>query len=79
MNTKLTLSMDSAVISAMKCYAAENKSSLSQMVESFFKHLLSEQSKDRKISPLVMDLSGIIPAREDDKESYISYLESKYE
>ena len=79
MNTKLTLSMDSSVIALMKGYASENNSSISQIVESFFKNLLSSQSKKRKISPLVQELSGIIPEQENEKDDYINYLEEKYE
>lgn len=79
MNAKLTLSMDSSVIASMKGYAAENNSSISQIVESFFKNLLSSQSKSKEISPLVQELSGIIPVEKNDKEDYIDYLESKYE
>lgn len=79
MDAKLTLSMDSSVIAAMKGYASENHSNISQIVESFFRNLLSSQSKERKISPLVQELSGIIPAGRNDKDEYISYLEAKYE
>ncbi len=79
MDTKLTLSMDSSVISAMKGYASENNSSISQIVEKFFKSLLSSQSKQGKISPLVQELSGVIPVSENGLDEYIDYLEAKYE
>ncbi len=79
MDAKLTLSMDSAVISSMKGYALENNSSISKIVESFFKSLLSSQPKTMKISPLVQELSGIIPTEQNEKEDYIKYLEEKYE
>lgn len=79
MDAKLTLSMDSSVISSMKGYASENNSSISKIVESFFRNLLSSQSKNRKISPLVQELSGIIPVEKNDKADYINYLEAKYE
>ena len=79
MDAKLTLSMDSSVISSMKGYASENNSSISQIAESFFRNLLSSQSKNKKISPLVQELSGIIPVEKTDKSDYINYLEAKYE
>ena len=79
MDAKLTLSIDSSVISSMKGYASENNSSISQIVESFFRNLLSSQSKNRKISPLVQELSGIIPVEKNDRNDYINYLEAKYE
>lgn len=79
MDTKLTLSMDSSVISAMKGYASENNSSISQIVEKFFKSLLSSQSKQGKISPLVQELSGVIPVSDNGLDEYVDYLEAKYE
>ena len=79
MDAKLTLSIDSSVISSMKGYASENNSSISQIVESFFRNLLSSQSKNKKISPLVQELSGIIPVEKNDRKDYINYLEAKYE
>lgn len=75
MNAKLTLSMDRAVIASMKGYAAENNSSISQIVETFFKGLLSSQTGKKKISPLVQELSGIIPAEDDEHNDYVDYLE----
>lgn len=79
MNANLTLNMDSSVISSMQGYASENNSSISQIVETFFRSLLSSQSKNRKISPLVQELTGIIPAQTNEKDEYVSYLEKKYE
>ncbi len=78
MNSKLTLSMDTAVIASMKGYASENNYSISQLVENFFKSILSSRNTTDKISPLVQELSGIIPS-EDTGEDYIDYLERKYE
>ena len=45
----------------------------------FFKNLLASDSKKQSISPLVQELSGVIPATASDKDDYISYLEEKYE
>ena len=77
MNAKLTLSMDTSVIASMKGYANENNSRISQIVENFFKNLLSSKTQNIKITPLVQELSGIIPV-ENRREDYIDYLESKY-
>ncbi|MCQ2595794.1 MAG: DUF6364 family protein [Treponemataceae bacterium] len=79
MDAKLTLSIDSSVISSMKGYASENNSSISSLVENFFKNLISSNNKKANISPLVQELSGIIPATDSDKDDYIDYLEEKYE
>lgn len=67
--------MDRAVIASMKGYAAENNSSISQIVETFFKGLLSSQTGKKKISPLVQELSGIIPAEDNEHNDYVDYLE----
>lgn len=79
MYAKLTLNIDSSVISSMKGYASENNSSISRIVENFFKSLLTSESKKNNISPLVQELSGIIPSTISDKEDYIDYLDAKYE
>lgn len=79
MYTKLTLNIDSSVISSMKGYASENNSSISRLVENFFKNLLASESKKNNISPLVQELSGIIPSTNSDKDEYINYLDEKYE
>lgn len=79
MDAKLTLSMDSAVITAMKTYASENNSSISHIVENFFKSLISSTHTSPAISPLVQELSGIIPTEKNEKDTYTDYLEKKYE
>lgn len=78
MDSKLTLKMDSSVISAMKKYAENEGKSISKIVENFFRKLTTN-SDDIKVSPLVKELSGIISESDFQDSDYIDYLEKKYE
>jgi hypothetical protein len=82
METKLTLKLDQNVINAAKIYAQKNKKSLSRLVEDYFK-LISAQTNNPKypLNPIVKELSGIISEKSIKKSenSYIDYLEKKYE
>jgi len=62
MQAKLTLKMDKDVIESMKCYAANNKKSLSRLVEDFFKTSIEETKDTISISPLVKELTLIHPS-----------------
>jgi hypothetical protein len=59
METKLTLKLDPKVINSAKKYAENNNLTLSQLVEDYFKDLLSDMQKF-EYPPLVKKLSGII-------------------
>ncbi|MGR3220256.1 MAG: DUF6364 family protein [Candidatus Anammoxibacter sp.] len=78
MNTKLTLKLDSEIISEAKSYAKFHSSSLSKLVETFLKKLTNEDDKNAT-SPLVQELSGIIEKGKlpDETERY-KYLMGKY-
>jgi hypothetical protein len=84
METKLTLKLDKMVIETAKEYAERNNRSLSKLVENYFRNLTSSNISQRKHSPLVESLTGIISeeeaekwAREDPKIRYI--LTKNYE
>jgi len=80
METKLTLKLDKAVIQSVKKYAQNNNKSLSKLVESYFRNLVSEGEKMKSIySPLVEELSGVISEKDLKGIDYLSYLEAKYE
>ena len=79
MQAKLTLKMDKDVIESMKCYAANNKKSLSRLVEDFFKTSIEETKDMISISPLVKELTGIINEKDLESNGYIDYLEKKYD
>ncbi len=63
-----------------KKYASSHDTSLSKIVENYFKSLSSPSSTKVKKSKLVQELSGIIDLdlNENDRESYVDYLEKKY-
>jgi len=80
MNTKLTLKMDSQVITRAKGYATKEGKSLSQMVENYFK-LITRQENKGEITPLVKELSGVIRLKKDQdiRAEYTDYLRKKYQ
>ncbi len=81
MNTKLTLKLDKSAIERAKLYAKSRHTSLSALVENYFKSLAEEkQPTEMELSPIVQELSGIIelPKDFDLKEDYTEYLIEKY-
>lgn len=63
MDTKLTLKLDSEIISETKSYAKDHNSSLSRLVEKFLRNL-TRQNGEKMTSPLVQELSGIMEKRQ---------------
>jgi hypothetical protein len=84
MDTKLTLKLDKFVIDKAKDYAATHKRSLSRIIESYLRSLVSKKdpmdSNDIEISPFVKSMTtGVnIPADFDYKKEYGDYLTQKY-
>ena len=80
MDTKLTLSVDKAIIKRAKSYAKAHKISLSSIIESYLDTLTKNKDSDDQITPLVSSLSGVIdlPADYDLKDDYAKYLLEKY-
>ena len=80
METKLTLKLDKAIINSAKKYAQKNNKSLSKLVETYFRNLVSQSDKEKvKYSPLVEELSGVISEKDINGLEYVEYLEGKYE
>lgn len=82
MEAKLTLKLDKGVIEKAKEYAKKKNISLSGMVERYFKAVVEKkQDKEKKYSPLVEELSGIINLDKefDFREDYTNYLIEKYQ
>jgi hypothetical protein len=81
MDTKLTLKLDQEIIEKAKHYAAENKLSLSRIIENYLNSLTSDKTNnDIQISSFVKSISsGIkIPADYDYKQDRADYLNQKY-
>lgn len=80
MTTKLTLTIDDAVVSVAKKYAREKGKSLSDLVENYLMTLTANSSKEAIISSRVRKLMGVIELPEDFdyKKSLAEGLHSKY-
>ena len=81
MDAKLTLKLDRSVIDKAKEFAKNKNISLSRMVERYFKALVEKKpTKEKKYSPLVEELSGIIRLEKDFdlNADYTDYLIEKY-
>jgi len=81
MDAKLTLRLDKAAIDRAKSFAEQYNTSLSRMVENFFKQLDADHPDIADITPMVQNLSGIItlPDGFDYRENYIDFLKKKYD
>jgi hypothetical protein len=84
MNTKLTLTIDKAVIEQAKIYASKQGRSLSAMIENYLKAVTSKEEKiDSKdeLSPIVKSLIGSfkMSADFDYKEELSKMREEKYQ
>ena len=79
MQTKLTLRLDDEIIRGAKIFAKENGTSLSDMVENYFKTFAKTEQKI-KPTPIVASLSGIIKDTKvtNLKDEYANYLNEKY-
>jgi len=84
MDTKLTLKLNKEVIEKAKAYASSTDRSLSRLVETYLKSLVTTEVKEDDdiimISPFVKSLSsGVkVPSDLDYKKEYIDHLQEKY-
>ena len=85
MDTKLTLKLDKDTIDMAKIYAASQNRSLSRVIETYLKTLVSQANKksnsdDIEISAFVKSMaSGVqLPVDLDYKKEYSDYLSEKY-
>jgi hypothetical protein len=80
MNSKLTLKMDSDIIEQAKTLALSQHTSLSRLVENYFRLLTAKRKESEEVTPLVRELSGIISLDNDRnvKDEYADYLTEKY-
>ena len=83
MNTKLTISLDSEIIHKAKVFAGKKKTSLSKLIENYFRELTEKQREETPV--LVTDhellkISGSIelPESIDTKEVLAEQLIKKY-
>lgn len=79
MNTKLTLTIDKAVIEEAKAFAKEQGKSLSGIIENYLKTLPKEKKQD-ELSPNVKKLVGVVklPPNFDYKKELEEAIAEKY-
>ena len=73
---KLTLRLNKRLIEQAKAYAARHNLSVSELVETYFLNLQEAAIEDH--TPLVQQLTGIIPESVDVEQMYGNYLVDKY-
>ena len=80
MATKLTLSLDKAIIERAKVYAKEHSVSLSYLVENYLLRIISElPDEETRSGSIVRQLTGIVNLEDDDyRDSYIDYQRNKH-
>jgi len=81
MNTKLTLTIEQAIIEKAKAYAKEKGRSLSDIIENYLKAITKEQTDSEiKITPIVKSLKGAFkaPLSFDYEKELTKALKDKY-
>jgi hypothetical protein len=73
---KFTLRLNKRLIEQAKQYAARHDISVSELVETFLLNLV--QGEESEHTPLVNQLTGVLPDFDMDQE-YRRYLEEKYD
>lgn len=81
MDSKLTLKLKRDVIEKAKKYAAENRQSLSRMVENYLQNLVDSKAGEPEITPFVKSLSIKIdvPEETDTKKEYHEHQNKKHQ
>jgi len=72
--TKLTLSVDQAIIERAKRFARRNRTSISKLVSDFLEALAAEEEES---TPVVSRLRGVLPSTVS-REEHRAHLESKH-
>lgn len=80
MTTKLTLTVEEAVIKKAKSYAKQTGRSLSELIEKYLETLTEEHQQPKDISPKLRKLVGAVklPADFDEKKELDAYFENKH-
>jgi hypothetical protein len=82
MDAKLTLKLDRDAIEGAKLYADRRGTSLSRVVESYFRHLAAavEPALEKPRRGVVAELAGVLKGVEigDPREEYTEFLLRKY-
>jgi len=76
MASKITLYSDEELVKRVKEYAKEKNTSVSKLVNNFFKELLRNQIDDKE--SITSKLSGKLKNKKVSIDDYRKYLEEKY-
>ncbi len=77
MNSKITLYSDKKLIEQIKMYAKGHNTSVSKLVNEFFKNILEYKNSSNKAS-ITEELSGKLKGKDIKADDYKKYLEKKY-
>lgn len=80
MSTKLTLTVDKAVIARAKSYARRTGRSLSELIEHYLDNITREASDEHKVSPRLRKIVGAVklPKGFDEEKELRAHLEKKH-
>jgi len=78
MYTKLTLNIAKETIEQAKLYAKEQNLSLSKLIEAYLQALTQKQPEGEVVSPLVAQLTGLIPSDYNEKADYRKHQLQKH-
>jgi hypothetical protein len=75
LKTKLTVRVDQELLVNLKRYAAENKTTLTELIDTYLRHIPAQVPFDH--TPIVRRLSGTLSA-DVSVQDYKKHLEEKY-
>ncbi len=78
MTAKITLYSEDKLIGEVKKFAKQHNTSVSKLVNGFFKTLLSDKNQDISKQKITNSLLGIMKDISIDKDDYKKYREDKY-
>lgn len=79
MESKLTLKLDTDIISQAKTYAKDHNTSLSKLIENYLQTITLKRKKKVEVTPLVESLTGVIDLKDKDyRKDYTDFLSKKY-
>ena len=78
MTAKITLYSEDELIADVKQFAKQHNTSVSKLVNGFFKTLLKDTMQDESQQKITNSLLGILKDKRLDKDDYNTYKEDKY-
>jgi Family of unknown function (DUF6364) len=76
--SKLTLSVDAAVVERAKAYAARRGTSVSRLVESYLDLLSEGPAGTDELPPITRRLAGVLKGARIGRDDYRRHLERRY-